>query len=267
MWRWLRDEPWFATVPTLTAAAAATTRLRLGVLVANPGLRHPVTFAKELMTLDDVSGGRFTCGVGAGAGEEDERVFGTPGLSPVQRAERLGEFVELTDLLLRHPVTNYDGVHYRARDAWMHPGCVQRPRLPFAVAATGPRGMRLAARYASTWVTAGRPGQFRSEPWPQTLDYLAGQLAQVDAACEQAGRDPGTLDRLLVTGAMVGGVLDSVQAFADATSRLAELGFDDVVVHLPRESFPYTGRQAVLEDIAGAGLLGCSRSTTVKDAS
>ena len=57
-WRWLRDEPWFGVVPTLAAAAVATSRIRLGTLVANPGLRHPATFAKELMTLDDISAGR-----------------------------------------------------------------------------------------------------------------------------------------------------------------------------------------------------------------
>ncbi|HZI97226.1 MAG TPA: LLM class flavin-dependent oxidoreductase, partial [Actinomycetales bacterium] len=65
-WRSLADEPWFATVPTLTAAALVTSRIRLGTWVASPNYRHPVTFAKELMSLDDVSGGRFELGIGAG---------------------------------------------------------------------------------------------------------------------------------------------------------------------------------------------------------
>lgn len=261
MWRWLRDGPWYGTIPTLTAAATATSRIRVGLLVASPGLRHPVTFAKELMTLDDISAGRLTCGVGAGAGAYDEQVFGGRRLSAAERAGRLAEFVELTDLLLRQPITTYDGVHYQARDARMNPGCVQRPRVPFAVAATGPRGMRLAARFATTWVTAGRPGQFDSEPWEGTLPFLAEQLAKVDAACEEVGRDPATLSRLLVTGAMVGGVLDSPAAFAEAGGRFAELGFDDLVVHWPRDSFPHAGRLAVLEAIAGAGLLGGRRAS------
>ena len=64
-WRSLRDGPWFAAMPTLAAAAAATTRLRLGTLVASPTFRHPVTFAKELITLDDISDGRITAGIGA----------------------------------------------------------------------------------------------------------------------------------------------------------------------------------------------------------
>jgi alkanesulfonate monooxygenase SsuD/methylene tetrahydromethanopterin reductase-like flavin-dependent oxidoreductase (luciferase family) len=250
MWRWLRDGPWYGSVPTLTAAATATSRIRLGMLVASPNLRHPVTFAKELMTLDDISGGRLICGVGAGAGEYDEKVFGGCRLSPCERADRLAEFLELTDLLLRQTVTSYDGVHYRARDARMNPGCVQSPRVPFAVAASGPRGMRLAARFAATWITPGTPGRFDSEPYERALPTLKEQLATLDEGCDAAGRDPATLDRLLVTGAMVGGVLDSAEAFRDAVGRFADIGFTDVLVHWPRDSFPYEGSVDVLEEIA-----------------
>jgi alkanesulfonate monooxygenase SsuD/methylene tetrahydromethanopterin reductase-like flavin-dependent oxidoreductase (luciferase family) len=65
-WRSLRDGPWLATVPTLVAAALATSRIRLGTLVASPMFRHAVPFAKELMTLDDSFchiGCSFTCGL------------------------------------------------------------------------------------------------------------------------------------------------------------------------------------------------------------
>lgn len=63
-WRTFRDGPWFGALPTLTAAATATERLRLGTLVTSPNFRHPVTLAKELISLDDVSGGRITLGIG-----------------------------------------------------------------------------------------------------------------------------------------------------------------------------------------------------------
>jgi alkanesulfonate monooxygenase SsuD/methylene tetrahydromethanopterin reductase-like flavin-dependent oxidoreductase (luciferase family) len=265
MWRWLRDAPWYGTIPTLTAAATATSRMRLGLLVASPSLRHPVTFAKELITLDDISGGRLTCGVGSGGGEYDEQVFAGRQLSPAERAGRLAEFLELTDLLLRQSITSYEGVYYQARDARMNPGCIQSPRVPFAVAATGPLGMRLAARFASTWVTAGRPGQFDSEPYGRTLNVLRKQLANLDAACEETGRDPATLNRLLVTGAMVGGVMDSAEAFSDAEGRFAELGFSDLAVHWPRDSFPYAGRPAVLEAIADAILLRRQRAASTRE--
>src|SRR3954453_23918406 len=65
-WRTFRDAPWFGAVPTLTAAATATERIRLGTLVTSPNFRHPVTLAKELLTVDDISGGRLTVGIGVG---------------------------------------------------------------------------------------------------------------------------------------------------------------------------------------------------------
>src|SRR3954466_7896450 len=65
-WSTLRHEPWFGAVPTLTAAAAVTERMRLGPLVAPPTSRPPVPFARALIALDDIWGGRFTLGIGAG---------------------------------------------------------------------------------------------------------------------------------------------------------------------------------------------------------
>ncbi|MEU5694068.1 LLM class flavin-dependent oxidoreductase [Actinosynnema sp. NPDC020468] len=251
MWRWLRDRPWFGTVPTLTAAATATSRIGLGTMVATPTYRHPVPFAKDVMTLDDVSDGRFTCGLGAGAGAADDRVVDRAERSPRQRADRFGEFVDLLDLLLRKRSTTWSGEHYEAEDVWNAPGCVQDPRVPFAIAATGPRGMRLAARHADTWITAGPPATFDARPYAEALPEIALQLRKVDDACAAVGRDPGTLRRLLLTGAAVGGVLESVEAWRDAAGRFAGIGVTDLVVHWPRADFPYAGDERVLEDVAG----------------
>jgi alkanesulfonate monooxygenase SsuD/methylene tetrahydromethanopterin reductase-like flavin-dependent oxidoreductase (luciferase family) len=250
MWRWLRDEPWFGCLPTLTAAAAVTSRIRLGTLVATPAYRHPVPFAKEIMTLDDISGGRFVCGLGSGAGSDDETVFTGREAPAGHRAGRFEEFVELTDLLLRQPGTTYLGRHFRAHDARMRPGCVQRPRVPFAVAGTGPRAMRVATRHGETWVTNGVPGRFDSMPYAKAVPLLKNQLAELDTVCAEAGRDPATLDRMLVTGATVGGVLDSPESFRDAAGLFAELGFTDLVVNWPRDSHPYAGRLETLEAVA-----------------
>src|SRR6267154_2416982 len=64
-WRSLVDGPWFDAVPTLTAAAMVTSRIRLGTMVASPNFRNPVPFARDLTGLDDISAGRLTVGVGA----------------------------------------------------------------------------------------------------------------------------------------------------------------------------------------------------------
>src|SRR5262249_33596806 len=132
-WRSLRDTAWFGAIPTLTAAAPVTGRIRLGLFVAPPHFRHPVPFAKESGTLADRSAGRLTLGIGAGGEGWDARMLGNPPWSRRERAERFAEFVELTDLLLREPAVSRRGRYYTAEEARTHPGCLQRPRVPFAI--------------------------------------------------------------------------------------------------------------------------------------
>lgn len=251
MWRTLRDRPWYAAMPTLTAAAAATSRIRLGTLVANPNIRHPLGFAKEVMTVDDISGGRFICGLGAGvATGDDTEVFGAAPLSADQRAERFEEFVELTDLLLRQRETSFDGRHYAARNAAMHPGCLQRPTVPLAIAAAGPRTMRLVARFAQSWITVGIPGRFEATRFDLAVPMLRDQCARLDEACLAQNRDPASVGRIIVAGAQVGGVLDSADAFATARGLFSELGFTDMLVFWPRPQPPFQGSEAQLDAVA-----------------
>jgi alkanesulfonate monooxygenase SsuD/methylene tetrahydromethanopterin reductase-like flavin-dependent oxidoreductase (luciferase family) len=134
-------------------SSTATETIRLGTMVTNPNFRHPVTLAKDLMTLDDISDGRITLGIGAGGGGFDATVLGNAPWPPHERADRFGEFLPLLSTLLQQGVTTFQGSHYAAVEARNIPGCVQKPRIPFYVAATGPRGLRLAAEYGQGWVT------------------------------------------------------------------------------------------------------------------
>jgi alkanesulfonate monooxygenase SsuD/methylene tetrahydromethanopterin reductase-like flavin-dependent oxidoreductase (luciferase family) len=248
-WRWLRTQPWYGSVPTLAIAAGATTRIMLGAMVVSPSVRHPVTLAKDLVSLDHASSGRIICGVGAGAGGFDDELVGSE-LSPRQRADRFAEFVALLDRHLRSADVDYRGSYYQSRGR-LHPGCVQQPRLPIAIAATGPRGMRLAARCAEIWVTAGLSGWREPARFDRAIPLLQQQLEGVADACARVGRVPSTLRRLVVTGAMITGVTESVGAYQDACASLEQIGFTDLVVHWPRDSMPYQGRLEVLERIAG----------------
>jgi alkanesulfonate monooxygenase SsuD/methylene tetrahydromethanopterin reductase-like flavin-dependent oxidoreductase (luciferase family) len=249
-WRSLRDDPWFAMVPTLAAAASVTERVRLGPLVASPNFRHPVPFAKELMALDDLSGGRLVVGLGAGGVGWDATVLGTPAWSPQERAGRFEEFVVLTDQLLRQPATTYDGRWYSADEARMVPGCVQQPRVPFAVAATGPRGLRLAATHGRTWVTTGDRS---SGPGPVTAAegaaIVAAQIARLEEACEEVGRDPASIDRMVLTGAEFDDGLSSVEAFREVVGEYEAVGVTDLVVHWPRDTEPYRADLTTFERI------------------
>jgi alkanesulfonate monooxygenase SsuD/methylene tetrahydromethanopterin reductase-like flavin-dependent oxidoreductase (luciferase family) len=248
-WRSLRDSAWFGTVPTLAAAAMATERIRLGTLVASPNFRHPVPFATELVTLDDISGGRLTLGIGAGGDGWDATMLGQVAWSPRERGQRFAEFLELTDRLLRDPATSFRGRFYTADEARTYPGCVQRPRIPFAVAATGPQGMRLAAIHGQTWVTNGDrtgPGARRAE---EGAKVVGEQMARVDRACEAVGRDPASLRRLVLAGVRLAAGLESIEAFRHTTGCYAEVGVTDFVVHWPRPHEPFAGDVATFERI------------------
>jgi len=248
-WRSLRDRPWFSAVPTLTAAASATERMRLGPLVASPNFRHPVPFAKELVALDDVSGGRLTVGIGAGGAGWDATMLGGAPWSAAERAERFEEFVAATDLMLREPAASFAGEHYVADEARTHPGCVQQPRPPFAIAASGPRGMRLAATYGQLWVTTG--DRRRDPPVDAELGsrIVSDQIGRLEDACGEVGRDPGSLDRLVLTGPTLDEGLASPTAFDETAGRYAEAGVTDLVVHWPRPDAPYAGDLATFERI------------------
>jgi alkanesulfonate monooxygenase SsuD/methylene tetrahydromethanopterin reductase-like flavin-dependent oxidoreductase (luciferase family) len=233
-WRSLRDGPWYAAMPLLAAAAGVTRRARLGTLVASPNFRHPVLFAKEVMTLDEISGGRVDLGLGAGAGgtSADATVLGEPDLSPSDRMQRFEDFVGMLDQLLTQPATTQRTTWYTAVDARMIPGCVQQPRVPFTIGATGPRGLRLAAQHASTWVTYG-PAQGAADEatWWQALREQRDSLEQ---ACAAVGRPAQDIARMALLGLEAGWPQSSPAAWDDATGRLADEGFTDVVVHWPR---------------------------------
>ncbi|MFE3250393.1 LLM class flavin-dependent oxidoreductase [Streptomyces sp. NPDC059209] len=258
-WRTFRDRPWFGAIPTLTAAATATTRLRLGTLVTSPNFRHPVTLAKELISLDDVSDGRVTLGIGAGGTGFDAVVLGQEPWSPRERADRFGEFVTLLDRLLTQDAVTAEGTYYSAVEARDVPGCVQRPRLPFAVAATGPRGLRLAAALGQAWVTTGDPKLFESGTAEESLEAVRGQIGRLGQACAEIGRDAAGLDKILLSGFTPGRPLDSFDAFVDFAGRHFELGITEIVVHAPIPDSDFAMEPALFERIATEGLGQLSR--------
>lgn len=243
-WRSLRDEPWYATVPTLVAAATVTSQIRLGTWVASPNFRHPVPFAKELMSLDDISEGRFVLGVGAGGYGADSTALGEVALPLGQRTTRFKEFVELLDELLSNPSTTWRGEHYAANDARMIPGGPSRPRLPFVVAANGPKGMALATRFGQGWATTG-PSEDDSETW---WDGVGQMCRRFGAVLATSGRDTG-MDRYLSVDAG-GYALASLDQFRRTVDRARALGFTDIVTHWPRAEGVYAGDEAVLEAVA-----------------
>ena len=249
-WQSFRDRPWYGAVPTLTAAALATERLRIGTLVTSPNYRHPVPLAKEVMSLDDISNGRLTVGIGSGGTGFDATVLGQAPWSPGERTERFAEFLGLLDRLLRQPVTTSEGRYYSADEARMIPGCVQKPRVPLVVAAAGPRAMALVARYGQGWVTYGHPMRPADETAERAPDAVRAQMDLLRTACGEQGASYADLDKILLHGITSERPLGSLHAFVDWAGRYQELGITEIAVHWPVPDSVFASDVDVFERIA-----------------
>ena len=238
-WGGLQDSPWFGTTPTLTAAALVTSTIRLGTFVTSPNFRHPLTLTRDILALDDISNGRFVCGIGAGGGI-DTTILGGDDLGPRQKVDRLEEFTELLDKLLTTDQVDFEGEYFETRNGRTLPGCVQRPRVPFVMAANGPRSLRLAVRYGAGWITTGGKNDDR-DAWYAGIADLSHRLDDV--------LDGKPFDRYLSLDSNQYS-LTSVAAFEDAVGRAAELGFTDVIAHWPRAEGVYAGTEDTLEQVA-----------------
>jgi alkanesulfonate monooxygenase SsuD/methylene tetrahydromethanopterin reductase-like flavin-dependent oxidoreductase (luciferase family) len=249
-WLRLKDRPWFGAIPTLTAAATATSRIRLGTLVTSPNFRHPVPLAKDFLSIDDVSDGRLIIGVGSGGLGGDATVLGEPPWSLRERTDRFVEFVELLDEVLRSPETSFEGTFYNAREARMLPGTVQQPRPPLFVAANGERGMRLTAQYGEGWVTLGRSTSENET----CFDVVASQLARLEGIFAGMGRNAKEIDRVLLHGFSDERPLASLGAFVDWAGRYQELGITELVIHWPEPNSPFEANMRIFEEIVTQGL-------------
>ncbi len=244
-WRTLVDGPWYGAVPTLALAALVTERIEIGPFVVSPNVRSPVPFARDVITLDDLSRGRFTAALGAGTPRGyDTEVLGLP--RPASRLARFEEFTVLLDRLLTEERVTHHGTYYEAVEARNAPGCVQRPRVPFVLAADGPRTVDLAARLGEGWVTTGRGGDDLDEWWTGVAD-LATTYGEARA---RAGHDLASGRRILNTDGAPVYPLSSAGLFDDVVGRAGELGFTDVAVAYPRREGVFAGDEDVLTAIS-----------------
>lgn len=251
-WQRYRDRPWHATHPWLAGLAAATSRIRLGTMVSNLNIRHPAVLAKDAMTIDHISGGRVTIGLGAGGTGFDATALGQSELTPGQRADRMAEAAMLLDGLLRGSLTNHAGEHYELHEARVLPGCVQRPRLPLAIAAGAPRTLRVAAEFGDAWITYGDT-TYQELSSDGTERVVRQQAELLEENCLRLGRDPSAIDRIYLIGNTEARPLASLQAFEDFVGRYSALGFTDIVFHMPRPDDPvWDDPPEIVDEIAEA---------------
>ena len=215
---------------TLAAAAEATSTLGIGTLVGSAAIRGPAFVARVAATLQDISGGRFVLGLGAGTAP-DVLVDRGEVVGAEVLAERYREVV-LAIRALWAGETMWRGQHVAVEGvepAALAPGS---PVPPLLLAAHARAGFDLVAEQADGWNTYGGPkaaGLATDDLW----SVLATQADRVSQACERVGRDPASLRRSVLLGYGADRPLSSVAAFEDAVGRAARSGFDEVVVYWP----------------------------------
>ncbi|WP_448073995.1 LLM class F420-dependent oxidoreductase [Georgenia yuyongxinii] len=168
---------------TLAGLARETSTIRLGTLVTSATFRHPGLLAIQVAQVDAMSGGRVELGLGAGWFAAEHEAYGVP--FPHKRFGLLEEQLEIVTGLWSTPVGerfDFTGKHYRLTDSPALPKPVQAT-VPIIVGGGGPRRTpRLAARFAAEY----------NQSFPEK-SVVAEQMNRVRAACEEAGRDPGSL--------------------------------------------------------------------------
>ena len=249
-WGGMPDGPWHGAVPVLAAAAATTSRIRLGTLVATPNFRHPVTLARDALALDDLSGGRLDLGLGPGSEGFDASALGQPPWSPADRLERFAEFLEVLQPIVEGAPTERTTLrtaHYAANEAPSTPGSVQRP-LPLTIAAGGRKGLRLAVAHGRNWVTIGPTGPVERTP-ATVLDAVRHQQVLLAEACADARRDPASIGKILLWMPYEPHITSADQ-FDELAAPYIELGFDQFVLHHPDQTGPFGGDVTAFEAIA-----------------
>jgi alkanesulfonate monooxygenase SsuD/methylene tetrahydromethanopterin reductase-like flavin-dependent oxidoreductase (luciferase family) len=169
---------------TLAYLAALYPQMHIGSVVLCQAFRNPALIAKMAATLQYLTGGRLTLGLGAGWNEAEFRAYNYPFPPPGTRVGELEEAVQIVKALWTQEETTFEGKHYSVRSARSEP----RPEPPplLLVGGHGPRMLQIAARYADWWDITG-------SAVPRD-DYPA-LARRMDEVLERVGRDPRTLKR------------------------------------------------------------------------
>jgi len=204
------DDPLLECWTTLTAAAVSTQRIRVGSFVTNNINRHPAVLANIVATLADLAPGRVELGIGIGGHPVEHQAYGIDFPPARERAERLEESIAVLRALFGGGPVDYEGQHYRLREARSFPVPVPPPRI--TVAGMHPAGARLAARAGDAWTC---------------FADVYEQLRPVfDAALTAAGRTPAEV------GVVVGiDHAEVVEPIAELAARWAETGATELVIH------------------------------------
>jgi F420-dependent oxidoreductase-like protein len=211
-------DPMLEGYTSLGFLAGKTERITLGLLVTGVTYRHPGLLAKIVTTLDVVSGGRAQLGIGAAWYEREHRGLGVPFPPLAERFERLEETLQVCLQIWSDEEGPYEGRYYQLAETICSPPPIQKPRPKILVGGSGERKtLRLVAQYADAC------NLFAMGP-----EVVAHKLEVLTRHCDNAGRDPATIEKTMVTPG--GDLLDDVDAFIASMEQYARLGIELVEV-------------------------------------
>ncbi len=211
------DGPCLEGWTTLAAFAAATKRLRLGLMVTGNTYRHPAVLTKIALTTDVISGGRLDFGIGAGWNVYEHESMGIPLYPPGERIRRLDEACEIYKRLSTQHLTTLDGRYYQLNEARSEPKGVQRPYPPIVIGGSGEKlTLRVVAKHADIWNFVGG-----------AVDLFEHKDRILREHCAAIGRDTAEIERSVqvqVEYDDLGKTVATVQGFVDAGATHLILG-------------------------------------------
>ncbi|MEU9435903.1 LLM class flavin-dependent oxidoreductase [Streptomyces sp. NPDC048252] len=224
----------------LSALAAQTRRLRLGVMVTSNRFRPPAMLAKIATTVDIVSGGRLDFGIGVGSRPDHplaRREYAAHGLPFHDTAHAVGSLAEACTVIRRlwteEKPFDFDGTYHRLTGAFGNPRPVQRPHPPILVGGRSAATLRVAAEHADLWNIPGGD-----------LDDVVRRSALLDRYCAEIGRDPASITRSIHLPVSY----DRPGATRDAVGGAIGAGFRHIVLGLPTP-YPADAARWVADEI------------------
>jgi len=214
----------------LSAFAECTSRVEIGTMVLSNPFRNPALLAKMAHTLDEISSSRLILGVGTGWHQPEFDAFGYPF---DKRVDRFEEALQILHPLLKGERVDFDGKYHQARECVITPLGPRPNGIPLLIGATGPRMMRLTARYADMW----------NKSWMGEAQEYAEYLQKIQEACSDVGRDPSSLT-LTASVTVAFPDLGATRSFADvplsgsaeslaeAFQRYGELGTSHLIIQV-----------------------------------
>jgi F420-dependent oxidoreductase-like protein len=224
----------FEGMSLLAAMAEATSRVRIGLMVAGNTYRHPGVLAKMATTIDHLSGGRLEFGLGASGAEIEHTMLGIPFYTAGERIGRLGEALTVCRKLWTEEPASFNGRYYTLTNAVANPKPLQRPHPPIWVGGAGEKlTLRVVAEHADIWNVIG------------SVEEVVRKAAVLDQHCADRGRDPAEIKR-------------SVQPRFDPTNPAAmvdqlhaylEAGFTENVIYVAPGGEPVRAAEIAAERV------------------